>query len=216
MTSITTAYRNPIQRAHDALRKALDAGQFDGLWKVLPLDADRDPDQWRYVEHDGLTFALHAECGKVTACVTSMGDSQQIQTFVSSVLKSGEQLPTASAADTKDPSRIAQELARRIVHNPQARDVAARVKALHESRHEQRAKLLAMVEELARYGYRVQHGVGPAEYTEVQAYGSGNKLHSIRINAGGSCYTERLSIHHSLIGELENLLVRSERLSGRA
>jgi hypothetical protein len=200
------------------LGRVLACGQTEGLWTALPLDAEATHGCVRYVTHEHQLFELHIhDAGrKITATVAARDVNRSgITTWVSEVLKSGEAAPEATASAEKDPAKLARELARRIVNNAQALDVARRVNARHASKQVQRETLLNMVAKLSAIGYRVPGGITPSEHTEVAMYGSGQKLHQLRVNAGGNVYTASLSVHFTLVNELEALLVRSAALNER-
>lgn len=184
-----------------ALPAVVEAGEKLGLWRHLPTEtrqadivgADSSP-RWQWVtveDSNGNRFNLHAggwgREGMIVSTLAGVDGPGGKRFGPADVRRYSEApAPEAQAAAKRSPEAVAKDLARRVIQDPYAVELAGRLRAMVAEQHAQRAQLVAHVETLKGLGYGTyrDEGVPAQECYQVQMWGQG--LPDVKVTYAGS------------------------------
>lgn len=226
--TIIDNYESAAQRMQaqttEALGTILAAGEMEGHWTIDPLNIDAslmNGGRVRYVAtKDGARFEFIASPGAILCELASIGTWGQPDYITPrQAINNAPQpqrdwiVPTArqTVKPESSPITLMRSFVRRMTTNPAALEIARLMTARQRQVRSQREMLLSMICELEGQGFRISNGELSREAYEVTMYGPA-PVGTVRVNASGNLYVERITVHYTLLGKLEALLNESRAL----
>ena len=185
-----TSYERQTAEGRVTLNAVIDAGIAAGYWAqafAYPWDHATFRD---VMTESGDRFTIW--CGDKKIRVT-LADLEQKPNGIKAVRTSS--IEAACSAD-RPAAEIAKALYSRVISKPEAIEGAAATRALLAERLAYRAALEANMAALAAAGFEClsHRQLSDSEYFEALMYARGS-LGSVRVNATGSVYVDRLTIN---------------------